>query len=106
MDRLIFTAMSGAERVLHAQQVRANNLANADTNGFRADYELAESSRVEGPGFDTRHLSRAQVDLVALREGSVHATGRELDVAIDGPGYLAVGSDSAPAYTRAGAMSV
>ena len=106
MDRLIYTAMSGAERVLHAQQVHANNLANADTNGFRADYELASSSRVEGPGFDTRHMSRAQVDLVALREGSVHTTGRELDVAIDGPGYLAVGSDSAPVYTRAGAMSV
>ena len=48
MDRLIYTAMSGAERVLHAQQVRANNLANADTNGFRADYELATTNVVPG----------------------------------------------------------
>ena len=48
MDALIYTAMSGAERALHAQQVHANNLANLDTAGFRANMELATSQAVKG----------------------------------------------------------
>jgi flagellar basal-body rod protein FlgF len=106
MDRLIYTAMSGAERVMHAQQVRANNLANADTNGFRADYELATSNVVQGYGYDSRHMSRAQTDMVAQREGSVRTTGRDLDVAVEGAGYLAVANGGGQAYTRAGQMNV
>ena len=51
MDALIYTAMSGAERVLRAQQVHANNLANADTPGFRANLELSSSRQVEGAGY-------------------------------------------------------
>ena len=41
MDALLYTAVSGAERALRGQQVRANNLANIDTGGFRANMELA-----------------------------------------------------------------
>jgi flagellar basal-body rod protein FlgF len=44
MDALIYTAMSGAERAMRGQQVHANNLANLDTNGFRANLELAATT--------------------------------------------------------------
>ncbi|MEX1166872.1 MAG: flagellar basal body protein, partial [Hydrogenophaga sp.] len=37
MDRMIFTAMTGANAVAQRQQVLANNLANASTPGFRAE---------------------------------------------------------------------
>lgn len=106
MDALIYTVMSGAERLLHAQRVRANNLANADTAGFRGDYELASSQAVRGSGYDSRHMSRIEVDMVAHREGSVRETGRDLDVALEGPGYIAVGYGASEAYTRAGALNV
>jgi flagellar basal-body rod protein FlgF len=46
MDALIYTAMSGAERAMRAQQVHANNLANLETPGFRADLELATAQAV------------------------------------------------------------
>jgi flagellar basal-body rod protein FlgF len=106
MDALIFAVMSGAERVLHAQQVRANNLANADTTGFRADYEVATSQAVAGQGFDARHMSRVEMDRVGAREGPTRETGRDLDVAVTGNGLLAVAHGQTEAYTRAGALAV
>lgn len=104
MDALIYTAMSGAERALHAQQVHANNLANLDTGGFRANLELTTSQAVRGHGFDARHFGRVQAHAVSAREGPVKQTGRDLDVAIAGAGYLAVQWQDGEAYTRSGAL--
>lgn len=106
MDALIYTAMSGAERALRAQQVRANNLANLDTPGFRADLETALSAEASGYGYDSRHLSLLQANQISLRSGPLRETGRELDVAIDGPGLFAVQWADGEAYTRAGHFTV
>jgi flagellar basal-body rod protein FlgF len=110
MDAMIYTAMSGAERVLRAQQVHANNLANADTAGFRANLELSSSRQVEGAGYAARHVNALDTDAVSGREGTQRDTGRELDVAVQGPGLFAVqvtqGGASREAYTRAGAFTV
>jgi len=107
MDALVYTLMSGAERALRAQQVHANNLANLDTNGFRADLELAGSEAVtRGYGYDARHMSRLEANAVSSREGPIRETGRDLDVAISGPGYFAVQWRDGEAYTRAGSFVV
>jgi len=106
MDALIYSAMSGAEHALKAQQVRANNLANAGTTGFRADMELAASQTVAGFGYDARHMSRLQADAVRMRSGTLVQTGRELDAAIAGEGLFAVQDGEGEAYTRAGAFTL
>jgi flagellar basal-body rod protein FlgF len=111
MDALIYTTMSGAERALRAQQVHANNLANLETGGFRADLELATDQGVPGYGYDARHMSRLQANAVAAREGSVRETGRDLDAAISGQGYFTVESpgqdgQAGEAYTRAGHFDI
>jgi flagellar basal-body rod protein FlgF len=106
MDALIYTALSGAERALRAQQVHANNLANLDTGGFRATMELAAARPVPGQGYDARHKGVLQADTVVTREGALKATGRDLDVAIAGQGFLAVQWQEGEAYTRAGAMTL
>ena len=106
MDKLIYTVMSGAERIMRSQQVHANNLANADTQGFRADYEVAQAQVVPGYGYDTRHQALGSAEVVTQRGGMLKQTARELDVAIVGAGYLAVQVDDGEAYTRAGAMDV
>jgi len=108
MDKLIFTAVSGAERTLRAQQVRANNLANADTPGFRANIELASSQAMNthGYGYDDVHLSRLEADTISTRAGVIRDTGRALDVALAGNGYLAVEWDGGEAYTRSGAIAI
>ena len=58
MDRLIYTALSGASQTLYEQQISANNLANVNTNGFRADMAMATNDKVKGGGFDTRYMAQ------------------------------------------------
>lgn len=109
MDKLIYTAVSGAERVMRAERVHANNLANLDTTGFRANIELATATALMngyGQGYDDRHMADIQADAVSTRAGSVRETGRSLDVALDGKGYLALQSGSGEAYTRAGNIMI
>jgi flagellar basal-body rod protein FlgF len=106
MDALIYTAMSGAERALRGQQVHANNLANVDTGGFRANMELSTAQTVNGYGYDDRHMSQLQANSVSTRQGTLKATGRDLDVAVSGDGYLTVQGPTGEAYTRAGAMTL
>ena len=106
MDKLIFTAVSGAERLMRSQQVHANNLANLDTAGFRASMEVAANQQLGGYGYDDRHLSTMQADTVSTRAGAVRETGRPLDVAIGGQGYLAVQNGDGEAYTRSGEIEI
>jgi len=106
MDALIYTVMSGAERSMRAQQVHANNLANADTAGFRADLELSTAQAVDGPGFGSRHSAVLHANAISGRQGAVRQTGRELDVAIQGDGYFAVQAPGGEAYTRSGSFVV
>lgn len=106
MDRLGYTAMSAAARSMMSLQVQANNLANASTPGFRADLEAAEAAAVEGYGYDSRHLAVVRDNGVDMRPGTLTATGRPLDVAIQGDGLLAVAVGGGEAYTRNGALEV
>ena len=105
MDALIYTAMSGAERALRGQQVHANNLANIDTGGFRANMELSTAQPVNGYGYDDRLMSQLQANSVSTKPGTMKSTGRELDVAVAGPGFFTVQTAAGgEAYTRAGNM--
>lgn len=109
MDKLIFTAVSGAEHVLRAQQVHANNLANMDTPGFRANLELVTTQSLGANGnygYDDVHMARTQADAISTRPGTVRETGRALDVSINGGGYFAVEFNGQEAYTRAGAIDI
>lgn len=107
MDKLIYTAMSGAERALKGQQIHANNLANMDTPGFRADMEMSTAVSLQnGGGYDDRHLAQLQANTVSTRGGTVKETGRDLDVAFAGDGYLAVQWQDGESYTRGGAMTL
>lgn len=103
MDSLLFTATSGASRVLKAQHVRSNNLSNADTAGFRADMEHVKSLQMQGSGFDGRTMAVTNSAMTRFDAGDVVKTGRALDVAILGDGFFAVQTPvGAEAYTRAG----
>ncbi|CZF84130.1 flagellar basal-body rod protein FlgF [Grimontia marina] len=103
MDSLLFTATSGASRVLKAQHVRSNNLSNADTAGFRADMERVQSLQLNGSGFDGRTMAVTNSAMTRFDSGDVTKTGRALDIAIMGNGYLAVQTPVGnEAYTRAG----
>ncbi|MGB5717370.1 MAG: flagellar basal-body rod protein FlgF [Gammaproteobacteria bacterium] len=107
MDRLLYVAMSGARETMQAQTVNTQNLANASTTGFRADLQSFQSLPVNGPGYASRVYGMATDQGIDTSPGSVMGTGRELDVAINGDGWIAVqGPDGNEAYTRAGNLRV
>lgn len=86
MDSLLYTATSGASRVMKAQHVRSNNLSNADTAGFRADMERVQSMQMQGAGFDGRTMVVTNSAATRFDSGDLIKTGRSLDVAITGTG--------------------
>ncbi len=107
MDRLIYTAMTGAKHVFMQQAGTANNLANASTIGFKSQEHRFRAVPVEGSGMPTRaFVVDASVSDV-MDEGPLMFTGRNLDVAVNGKGWLAVQlPDGSEAYTRAGSLDV
>ena len=106
MDRLIFTAMSGASRSLSQQQIHANNLANVNTQGFRSDLDNAISQQVNGEGYASRYMALPTQGGVDMTPGAVRETGRNLDIAIKGDGLIALTSGNREVYTRNGQSDV
>lgn len=103
MDEMIYVAMTGAKQTEYAQAINSNNLANISTTGFRADLHSFSSVPVDGPGIDTRINAVVDSYGTDFSHGPTMTTGNELDVAIEGEGYLAVQApDGTEAYTRAG----
>jgi flagellar basal-body rod protein FlgF len=107
MDRSLYIAMSGAKQTLLAQTANANNLANTQTTGFKSDLEQFRSRPVYGAGYPTRVYAMNDKPGVDFSTGAMQTTGGDLDVAINGEGYLAVqGADGKEAYTRAGDLRI
>lgn len=107
MDRMIYVGMVGAREAAEAQGVVSNNLANANTTGFRADLQNLESRPLHGPGFGSRVFAGAGSPGVDLTPAPPVTTGRDLDVAVQGEGWIAVqAGDGNEAYTRAGDLQI
>jgi len=107
VDRLIYTAMSGANMLTQRQDTIAHNLANSGTTGFRAELDAFRSVPVYGPGAPTRVSSVETTTGADFTPGALEKTGNALDAAIDGKGFFAVQApDGSEAYTRDGSFVV
>ena len=107
MDRLIYTAMTGAKHAFLQQAGVAHNLANASTTGYRAMEHKFRAVPVQGEGMPTRAFVVDASVSNSFDAGPMMATGRPLDVAVLGSGWLAVeGADGQEAYTRAGTLQI
>lgn len=107
MDRLIYTSMTGASAAAHRQTVLSNNLANASTNGFRAEMSTFRSVPLQGDGSTTRVFSLEATAGHVETPGPVQRTGRNLDAMASGNAWFSVqGLDGTEAYTRAGSFQV
>jgi flagellar basal-body rod protein FlgF len=107
MDRMIYLSMAGAKASMQRQDVLANNLANASTNGFRAELAAFRAVPVRGDGASTRAYALETTIGYSDAPGVINTTGRNLDVAMQGNAWMAVqGLDGTQAYTRAGSMEV
>jgi flagellar basal-body rod protein FlgF len=107
MDRLIYTAMTGAKHVMEQQANTSNNLANVGTTGFRAQLDSFRAVPVISEGLPTRAFVVDSTVGSDFSSGVIQQTGRSLDVAVQGQGWLAVQlDDGTEAYTRNGSLKL
>ncbi|MFW5426300.1 MAG: flagellar basal-body rod protein FlgF [Methylophagaceae bacterium] len=107
MDRMIYISMNAAQQTMLAQATNTNNLANVNTTGFRQDFEQFRSMPVFGEGMPTRVYSMNERPATDYQQGDIQSTGRELDISIQGEGFIAVQSkDGSEGYTRAGDLHI
>jgi flagellar basal-body rod protein FlgF len=108
VDRALYIAMTGAKNNMAAQSIRANNMANLNTSGFKADFEQSRSMGVYyGDGQPTRAYALTETPGADFDSGPMQSTGNPMDVAIQGEGFIAVQApDGSEAYTRAGNLAI
>lgn len=107
MDRLIYTAMTGAKHIFEKQSNTSHNLANATTTGFRAQLDSFRAVPVLSQGLPTRAFVVDSTVGTDFTPGPIQQTGRDLDVAVQGKGWIALGlGDGTEAYTRNGNLKI
>lgn len=111
MDPLTISAASGLRSRMEALDVLANNLANAETSGYKTDHEFyglytsAEAFDPIGSGF-VPTLPVVEKQWTDFTQGTLTTTGNPLDVALAGRGFLAVNGPNGPLYTRNGNLKL
>jgi flagellar basal-body rod protein FlgF len=112
MDSGFYAAVTGLVSRADALDVLANNLANASTTGYKAQHEFYQAlTTANNAGLNPLNqainnygiLGGAEID---LRAGSIERTGNQLDVALEGSGFLTVQTTSGIRYTRNGSLHV
>lgn len=99
--------MTGAKHLLERQAVIAHNLANVSTTGYRAETHALRAAYVQGDTLPTRAFAVESTTGADLTPGPMQQTGRSLDVAIEGQGWIAVqAADGTEAYTRNGSLQI
>ncbi len=107
MDRLIYTAMTGAKHILDQQATNSHNLANATSTGFRAQVDSFRAVPVVSEGLPTRAFVIDSTVGSDFRPGPIQSTNRDLDIAVQGQGWFAVQrADGSEGYTRNGSLKI
>ncbi|MDM7957726.1 MULTISPECIES: flagellar basal body rod protein FlgF [Blastomonas] len=107
MDKMIHTNLKAMQGIMTRQTAIANNMANADTTGFRAEIVNARALYIQGAGLDSRASTSEAVTGADMNGGTVENTGGVLDIALNGDALLGVQApDGAEAYTRRGDLVV
>ena len=107
MDRLIYTAMTGAAATMGQEAAVAHNLANATSTGFKAELHRLRAVPIQNTQLPTRAFVVDASVSDDFTPGPLQHTNRSMDVAVQGKGWLAVQlPDGSEAYTRAGSLDV
>ena len=107
MDRVIYTSLTAMRAAASRQTSTANNLANAQTPGFRAELAKAQPLWLDGAGHDSRSMPSEEVLGADMRSGTVVHTGRNLDIAMQADALLVVQAPNGEeAYTRRGDLQL
>lgn len=102
-----YIALSGMRTRLDQLDRLAADIANVNTAGYKS--ERAADAEAGRPQFG--RVLQSAIDVtngtrrLDLSPGALAATGRDLDVAVDGPGFFVIDTPAGPRYTRNGHFS-
>ncbi len=106
MDNTIYLAVSRQTALMRQMDVIANNIANLDTTGYRAERMLFKDYVVNAGRENEIAFSQDVASVLDTSQGEIRATHRKLDVAINGEGFFAVDTPLGERYTRVGSFQV
>lgn len=106
-QQAIYLAMTGLNATMDRMTAATNNLANASTTAFKAQQPVFQARPLYGQGLADRvDVTTSEVG-ADFAPGPIEQTGRPLDVAINGQGWIAVqAADGSTALTRNGSLSL
>ena len=104
---LLYVSMTGLGATMDSMTATANNLANGSTTAYKAQQPVFRAQALIGQGRNDRADVAAAEQSANFSQGPVQRTGGNLDVAVKGPGWIAVqAADGTSALTRNGALSI
>ena len=110
MDSGYYAAMTGLLARMQALDTAAENLANAQTPGFRAERDYFRGVMLDEAGMGSQlgqtvnNYGLLGGDQLSMGQGPLQATGNPLDLAIEGQGFFAVQTQNGVRYTRDGSF--
>lgn len=105
METAGYTALSRQSSLMREMQVIANNIANANTTGFRQEGVVFSEYVAEGDGMAAVAMAAGRLGTTSFRQGTLEQTGGLYDFAIEGDGFFLVETTEGQRLTRAGAFS-
>jgi len=106
-QQLVYLAMSGLNATMDRMTSATNNLANANTTAFKAQMPVFQAQPLYGQGQPDRVGVVAAQDTANFKSGPIESTGRDLDIAVKGQGWIGVqATDGATALTRNGSLTI
>jgi flagellar basal-body rod protein FlgF len=106
-QQLFYLAMGGLDATMQNAAAAANNLANRDTTAFKSQSAVFQAAPLYDQGLPDRVAVASRTTSTDFSSGPIEQTGRNLDVAISGPGWIAVqASDGSIGLTRNGSFSI
>ncbi|MGV6803334.1 MAG: flagellar hook-basal body complex protein [Ruegeria sp.] len=97
-----YITLSRQSGLMSEMRLVANNIANANTTGYRQQGLVFSEFVRDLPGSLSLSMSRAQARNTSFQQGVLNETGGQFDFAIEGEGYFMVETPSGNRLTRAG----
>lgn len=106
MDNSIYSLTSGLIGEFHKMNVTSNNIANANTSGYKEDKVIFSQRLTKCKDNEVCAMPYDLFTITDFTNGSAHSTGNRLDFMISGEGFFMIDTPNGIMYTKQGNFSL